>query len=119
MTTPYSICLVTVEDKKAAAAIASALVEEKLAACVSAVPGLSSTYRWKGKIERTQEILLIIKTRKLLRENVMQTVRREHPSSVPEILFLDIEKGSKEYLNWLGANTLFTANIAKDRPENP
>ncbi|HAF95639.1 MAG: hypothetical protein A2X34_06215 [Elusimicrobia bacterium GWC2_51_8] len=118
MPTPYNICLVTVGDKKTASAITDALLKEKLAACVSAVPGLVSTYRWKGKIERSSEILLIIKTRKALREDVMQAVRGKHPYSVPEMLFFDIENGGKDYLNWLGANTLFTTNIPKDRPGN-
>ena len=118
MTTPYNICLVTVGDKKTASIITDALLKEKLAACVSTVPGLASVYRWKGKIERSSEILLIIKTRKTLREDITQAVRRKHPYSMPEILFLDIAEGGKDYLDWLGANTLFTTNIPKDKTEN-
>ncbi|MCX5784529.1 MAG: divalent-cation tolerance protein CutA [Elusimicrobia bacterium] len=117
MPTPYDICFVTVSDEKTASIITDELIKEKLAACVSAVPGLSSTYRWQGKIEHTQEILLIIKTRKVLREDIIQAVRRKHAYSVPETVFLNIDEGNKEYLDWLGANTLFTSNISKDRPE--
>ena len=118
MPTPYDICFVTVSDEKTATLITDELIKEKLAACVSAVPGIASTYRWQGKVERAQEILLIIKTRKVLREDIIQAVRRKHAYSVPEIAFLNIDDGNKDYLDWLGANTLFTSNISKDRLEN-
>jgi periplasmic divalent cation tolerance protein len=103
MATPYTICLVTVGDEKTASVITDELLKKKLAACVSTVPGLVSVYRWKNKIERAREILLMIKTKKALREDVTRAVRRKHPYSVPEILFLDIDNGNKEYLDWLGA----------------
>jgi len=118
MATAYDICLVTVGDEKTASVITDTLLKEKLAACVSAVPGLSSTYRWKGKIENSREILLIVKARKILRNDITQAIRQKHPYEVPEILFINIDEGNKDYLNWLGANTLFTSNISKDRPEN-
>lgn len=115
MPTPYTVCLVTVGDEKTAALIAGGLVEGKFAACVSVIGGVTSTYRWKGKVEKAGEFLLVIKTRKNLIEDVEQFVKSGHPAAVPELLFLDIEHGSKEYLDWLGANTLFTTNIPKDK----
>lgn len=117
MPTPYTVCLVTVGDEKTASSIAGGLVEGKFAACVSVVGGITSTYRWKGKVEKAVEFLLVIKTRKNLVEDVEQFVKRNHPAALPEILILNIEHGSKEYLDWLGANTLFTANIPKDKAE--
>ncbi|HNW43494.1 MAG TPA: divalent-cation tolerance protein CutA [Elusimicrobiales bacterium] len=115
MTTDYDICFVTVGDKKTADAITLGLLQEKLAACVSAVPGVESSYWWKDKLERSAEILLIIKTRRTLREDIIQFVKRHHPYAVPETVFTQIEGGSKEYLDWLGANTRFTTNIPLDK----
>ena len=115
MLTQYTVCLVTVGDDKTASLIAGGLVEGKLAACVSVVGGVTSTYRWKGKVEKSNEILLIIKTRKNLMDDVEQFIKRNHTYTVPEILFLGIDRGSSEYLDWLGANTLFTTNISKDK----
>ena len=119
MATPYNICLVTVGDEKTAALITDELLKKRLAACVSAVPGITSVYRWKNKIKRGREILLVIKTKKTLREDVTLAVRRKHPYSVPEILFVDIAAGGNDYLDWLGANTLFfTADVLKDKAED-
>ncbi|MFA6434811.1 MAG: divalent-cation tolerance protein CutA [Elusimicrobiales bacterium] len=115
MPSPYAVCLVTAGDEKTASSIAGGLVEGKLAACVSMIGGVASTYRWKGKVETAGEVLLVIKTRKSLVEDVEQFVKRNHPSSVPEILFMSVEHGSRDYLDWLGANTLFTTNISKDK----
>ncbi|HBB68024.1 MAG: hypothetical protein A2X28_07750 [Elusimicrobia bacterium GWA2_56_46] len=117
MPTPYTLSLVTAGDEKTAALIAEGLVKEKLAACVSVIGGLSSVYRWRDKIEKKQEFLLLIKTRENLCEDVEQFVKRSHNYGTPEILFLNIGRGSKEYLDWLGANTLFTTNIPRDKAE--
>ena len=115
MPTPYQLCFVSVGDENTASLISQSLVEKKLAACVSVIGNVSSCYRWQGKVEKSPEFLLIIKTRKNLLEDVLQFVKRNHTYTVPEILFLDIENGNKEYLDWLGANTLFTTNIPNDK----
>lgn len=116
MATQYDICLVTVGDRKTAEKITAGLLEGRLAACVSVVPGLESSYWWKDRIEKSHEFLLVIKTRRALREDVVQFVKDHHPYTVPETLFLPIDGASKAYLDWLGANTLFTTNIPKDKP---
>jgi periplasmic divalent cation tolerance protein len=119
MNTPYDICFVTVGDKQTAEKLTAGLLDERLAACVSAVPGVESSYRWNGRVEKSAEILLIIKTRRALREDVVQFVKRHHPYTVPETVFTEIAAGAQDYLDWLGANTLFTTNIPKDKaPEN-
>lgn len=115
MTTDYDICFVTAGDKKTADAIAEGLVKERLAACVSAVPGVESTYWWKDAIEKATETLLVIKTRRTLREDIIQFIKRHHPAAVPETIFARIDGGAKSYLDWLGANTLFTTNIPLDK----
>ena len=118
MTTDYTVCLVTVEDKKSAAKITDCLLKLKLAACVSAVSGLSSVYRWQGKIERASETLLIIKTRAALRSAVTAAVRLHHPASVPEILFFNIAGGSRAYLDWLRDNAPSASGILKGKVRN-
>ena len=115
MATQYDLCFVTVGDKKTAADISNGLLKEKLAACVSAVPGLESSYWWKDRIEKSEEILLIIKTRRALREDVVQFVKQHHTYKVPETVFVEMDAAPQDYLDWIGANTLFTTNIPKDK----
>ncbi len=115
MATPYTVCFVTAGDEDVAASLARGLVEDKLAACVSVVGNVSSTYRWEDKIETSRECLLIIKTRKTLANDIQQFIKSNHPSKTPEVIFLDVSSGSMSYLNWVGANTLFTSNIPKDK----
>ncbi|HNT97689.1 MAG TPA: divalent-cation tolerance protein CutA [Elusimicrobiales bacterium] len=114
MPTAYRICFVTVGDKASARKITEGLLAERLAACVSVIEGVTSTYRWQGKIETSQELLLLIKTRASLAADVTQFVKKNHPYTVPEIIFADISDGSPEYLDWLGANTVLSANVSKD-----
>ncbi len=119
MSTPYTVCLVTVGDEKTASLISEGLIEGRFAACVSVVGGVTSTYRWKDKVEKSKGFMLVIKTRKNLIEDVEQFIKRNHTDTVPEILFLNIERGSREYLDWIGASTLFTTNIPKDKAGKP
>lgn len=118
MSSLYDICFITVGDEKTAEKITSGLLAERLAACVTAVPGVQSSYWWKDAIEKASEILLVIKTRRALREDIIQFVKRNHPYTVPETLFTGIDAGSQEYLDWLGANTAFSTNIPKDKKES-
>lgn len=111
----YQICFVTVGDKESAGRISETLLREKLAACVSMVEGVTSSYRWQGKLETSREILLLIKTRKSLAADVAQFVKKHHPYTVPEIIFTDIDGGSPDYLDWLGANTVLSANVPRER----
>jgi periplasmic divalent cation tolerance protein len=83
--------------------IACALVEERLAACVQVAGPVVSTYRWKGRIETSEEWQCWAKTRQSLYERVEQAIRRLHPYEVPEILALPILAGSASYLAWLDA----------------
>ncbi|MCI0405330.1 MAG: divalent-cation tolerance protein CutA [candidate division Zixibacteria bacterium] len=93
------LVLVTVPDKKTQRKLTSALLAEKLAACVSAFPVLSQ-YRWKGKIERTNEFQLCIKTSAPI-ERLKRRIAELHPYEVPEILAFEVKKGLAEYLAWV------------------
>src|SRR5258706_9046610 len=85
--------------------LAEALVGGKYAACVNIVPQVQSTYWWKGKIERTEEALLIIKTRPQKFDTLVQRIKKLHSYSVPEILAVPVLKGNPDYLKWLKTST--------------
>ena len=111
----YQICFVTVGNLTNAQKIANLLVEKKLAACVSILSQVKSIYRWQNKMEKADEFLLIIKSRKKLSKDIIQLVKENHNYTVPEVIFADIVDGNEEYLDWIGANTLFDTNISKDK----
>jgi periplasmic divalent cation tolerance protein len=85
---------------EAAEAMARALVEAKLAACVNIYPGVVSVYEWKGRVEREGEAVALIKTRRALADETVAAARRLHPYEVPAILVLPIESGNEDYLAW-------------------
>lgn len=98
---PYRVVLTTVASAEEARRIARALVEERLAACVTIAGGVASVYRWQGAVEEAAEILLLIKTR-VERLAVLETaLRRLHSYDVPEFLVLTVEQGSAAYLKWI------------------
>ena len=98
------VTLCTVPDKATGEKIARALVEERLAACVNLVPGLSSTYRWEGKIVTEAECLLIIKSAAPF-EKLRARIKALHPYETPEIISIPIGQGDEAYLKWLTDNS--------------
>lgn len=95
----------TTETKEQAQSIAQHLVDEKLAACVQIMGPITSTYRWKGKIENSAEWLCLIKTQESLYKKVEKAIISLHSYETPEIVAVPIVKGSKEYLRWLAKET--------------
>ena len=83
--------------------LASALVCEKLAACVNRIPGVESTYAWEGRVERDTEDLLIVKTRAGLFDRLKERVQALHAYDVPEIIAVPVVEGSEGYLEWMTA----------------
>ncbi len=102
---PYIVCIVTIDEIDKAASMARAIVEQQLAACVNIVPQIRSIYTWKGAIHDEQEVLLVIKTRDELFEELKEAVKNLHPYEVPEIIALNIEKGLPDYLSWIHETT--------------
>jgi periplasmic divalent cation tolerance protein len=81
--------------------LAGGLVEQRHAACVSILPGLTSVYAWKGQIESAEESLLLIKTRLANFSELERFIKQQHPYEVPEILAIPVQEGSADYLAWL------------------
>ncbi|MDF5715046.1 MAG: divalent-cation tolerance protein CutA [Rhizonema sp. NSF051] len=96
----YGVILVTVPSVEEAEAMANALVEAQLAACVSLLP-IHSIYRWKGELHKEQEWQLLIKTDLSQFSTLVVKIRELHSYEVPEIIALPIVEGSQPYLQWI------------------
>lgn len=81
--------------------LATALVEARLAACVSRLEGIVSTYRWKSKLERDQETLVLIKTTEGRFDELESAIRDRTSYELPELIAVPVCKGSSAYLDWL------------------
>ena len=101
MDTDYLLVLCTCPSRSAADAIATAALEERLAACVNQVPGIRSLYRWKGRVESDDEILLLIKTTTASFSRLEATIRSLHPHELPEIIAVPINTGQTDYIKWI------------------
>jgi periplasmic divalent cation tolerance protein len=99
------VVLMTAPDLQSAEAIARALVERRLAACVNLVPGVRSIYRWKGAIEDASEVLLVAKTVAGRLGALQEALGELHSYEVPEMVALEAERVAPRYLEWLRAET--------------
>src|SRR5262249_2393743 len=99
------VVLCTCPEEAAAERIASALVEEGLAACVNRIGGVASTYRWQGKVCRDSEFLLVIKTAGERFDAVRERIVALHPYELPEVIAVDVAQGHAPYLAWIAAET--------------
>jgi len=100
-----TVTFVTCKDRAQARRIATALVRERLAACVNILPGVTSIYVWKGKVEEGAETLLIVKSRGALSKRLASRVRALHSYAVPEVITLPIASGNPDYLRWIREST--------------
>ena len=100
MTGPV-VVLSVVAAQPDAERIARALVEERLAACVNVVPGITSIYRWKGTVEQEPELMLVIKTLGEKVEALRARLLELHPYELPEVVVIPIAGGHAPYLAWL------------------
>ncbi len=91
----------TLPDANIAGKMAETLVGEKLAACCNIVSNITSVYTWQGQVQRDSEVLMIIKTTHENYGPLEKRILELHPYEVPEIIALNIEKGSASYLNWI------------------
>jgi len=87
-----------------AAKIARGLVERRLAACVNVIPGVASTYRWKGEIQTETEWLLVVKTHTDRFEEVRAAIRELHSYELPEVVMIEIDRVDPDYRAWIEAS---------------
>jgi periplasmic divalent cation tolerance protein len=95
------VVLCTCPDEATASGIATALLAEKLAACVNCVAGIRSMYRWDGHIRDDTEVLLVIKTSAARYGALEALLRAQHPYEMPEIIALPVVAGAADYLHWI------------------
>jgi len=99
------IAFCTCPDTDTAARIAEALVGERLAACVSVLPGVQSVYRWQGAVERADEVQLLVKTVAARMPALAERIAALHPYELPELVAVEAAAGLPAYLDWIGAET--------------
>lgn len=103
--TPAIVVLVTVGSEREAETIATALLEERLAACVNVTSPVRSLYRWEGRIADDREWQLIIKTQARLFEALAARVHALHSYDVPEVIALPVLAGTTDYVDWIQKET--------------
>lgn len=95
----------TIEDIKDARKIAHMLVEEQIVACVNIIPSVESIYKWKGKVDHSDECILIAKTVDSNVKKTIQRIKEFHTYDLPSIIVLPIIGGIKEYLDYINRET--------------
>jgi len=100
------LVLTNLPDLPAAEALATALVEQRLAACVNILAPCRSVYRWQGAVETAAEVPLLIKTSSERYAALEAAIRAAHPCERPEVIAIPIAQGLPDYLAWVAAQTL-------------
>lgn len=99
------LVLSTFPNPEIARQIGTTLVGKQLAACVNITPSIESIFRWQGSVDRETEVLALIKTTAETYPQLEKTLKELHPYDVPEIIALEITKGSQAYLDWIREST--------------
>ncbi|MSR06018.1 MAG: divalent-cation tolerance protein CutA [Gemmatimonadetes bacterium] len=100
------VVLTTLGNAEDAHAFVRALVDRRLVACGTIVPGARSIYRWKGKIADEHEAVVLLKTQRDRWPDLVDAVRTLHPYKVPELLALPVSEGLPAYLDWVTSETI-------------
>ena len=98
------LAISTFPDADTANRVAQTLVEEKFAACANLIPAVQSIYRWKEKVETAGEVIVFFKTIQDRQAALEEKLRSLHPYEVPELIFVEIDSGSPDYLRWVSDN---------------
>ena len=107
MISSEKFCLVymTAGSIEEAKLIGQILVEQNLTACINLIENMTSIYKWGEKLEEDQEVVMIVKTRKMLMPKLIETVKTHHSYDCPCILELPIQGGNPEFLSWIETET--------------
>lgn len=100
----FCVVMITTPDEGLATRIADMLIDKNLAACVQRT-NVDSTYRWSSEVHHESEVLMFIKTRTALLDELVSQVREMHVYDAPEIVAMPIIGGSPDYLHWVDAQT--------------
>jgi periplasmic divalent cation tolerance protein len=111
------VVVTTVGTEEQANLIAREIVARRQAACVNILPGMRSIYRWKGKICKDGELLLLVKTLAGEFEAVSATIRELHSYELPEILSFGVSRGEQGFLDWLAGSVDKNADFADEDDE--
>jgi len=97
----YLLTITTCPDEKSSKALAKKLVENKLAACVNVLPGVTSIYEWKEEMQVGSECILFVKTHKSRYPELQKMIGDSHPYELPEVIAVPISEALPEYLSWI------------------
>jgi periplasmic divalent cation tolerance protein len=112
------VVVTTVGTEEQANLIAREIIARRQAACVNIVPAIRSIYRWKGKICKDGELLLIVKTLEDEFDAVASTIRELHSYELPEILSFGISRGDQRFLDWIASSVDKDAEFLDDEEED-
>lgn len=100
-----NLVYITTKNIQEAEKIGRTLLIERLVACINILPRMTAYYWWDKKIEKSNEVVLILKTKEHLVPEVIQRVKELHSSTCPCVMAFPITQGSSEYLRWLSEET--------------
>lgn len=98
------IILCTAPDEACAQALAERVLNEKLAACATLLPGARSLYYWEGQLEQAQEVQMLLKSDRHHQQALLECLKTHHPYQTPELLVVPVMAGEKDYLLWSNAS---------------
>jgi periplasmic divalent cation tolerance protein len=99
------VVLTTLASDEEALQLVRALLERRLIACGTMLPGARSIYRWQGKVADEREVVVLLKTRSARLEALKEAFAELHPYKVPELLAISVEAGLDRYLEWINGET--------------
>ncbi len=105
-------------SRREAETIARALLRRRWIACANLGGRVASCYRWRGRLERALEYPLWLKTTRSKYAQVEREIQRLHSYQVPEIIALEIARGSAAYLNWIAEVTMAASKSPRRKPQN-
>lgn len=97
----YIVILITVPNADEANIIGKILVERRLVACANIIPKIKSIFRWEGRIQESDEALIVAKSKLNLMEEIQEAVKEKHSYDVPEIIALPVKSGLPRYCKWI------------------